>query len=301
MSETVRSMTGFGSATFNMEGAHYRIELRSVNHRNLNIRVHLPSEFSTTESAIKRVLREEVMRGSVDVTVILEDRSPRPLEVVVDHPGARAMKAALDSLAEELECTPPSLEFVLRQGDFVSLQSVQIDPEAQGDALVEGLTRAAANLDASRATEGAALAEDIDARLCKLDELLGHIEEASPAIYEAYEARLRQRLDEAVTAVGKTLDEGRVASELVLFSDRCDVTEETVRARAHIRAFRALLRGEMPDGETLMGKRCEFLTQELGREFNTIGSKCRDSAMSANVVTAKVELERIREQVHNIA
>ena len=102
MSETVRSMTGFGSATFEVEGAHYRIELRSVNHRNLNIRFHLPSEFSAAEGAIKRVLRDEVMRGSVDVSVTVEDRSPRPVEVVVDHPGARAMKAALDALADEL-------------------------------------------------------------------------------------------------------------------------------------------------------------------------------------------------------
>ena len=178
---------------------------------------------------------------------------------------------------------------------------MQLSSELLVDALTEGVTRATANLDLSRATEGSALAEDIDARLSKLDELLGHIEAASPVIYQAYEARLRARLEEVVMAVGKTLDEGRVASELILFSDRCDVTEETVRARAHIRAFRTLLQGEMPEGETLMGKRCEFLTQELGREFNTIGSKCRDSAMSANVVTAKVELERIREQVHNIA
>jgi len=301
MSETVRSMTGFGSATFDVEGAHYRIELRSVNHRNLNIRFHMPSEFSAAEGSIKRVLRDEVTRGSVDVTVALDDRAARPVEVVIDHAGAQAMKDALGALAEDLGCPAPSLELILRQGDFVNLQSVQTQTETLVEALTAGLTRAAANLNTSRATEGAALAEDLDARLAKLDELLLQIETASPAIYKAFEARLRQRLEEAVTAVGKTLDEGRVASELVLFSDRCDVTEETVRARAHIRAFRVLLQGEMPDGETLMGKRCEFLTQELGREFNTIGSKCRDSAMSANVVTAKVELERIREQVHNIA
>ncbi|MGB0591009.1 MAG: YicC/YloC family endoribonuclease [Myxococcota bacterium] len=301
MSETVRSMTGFGSATFDVEGAHYRIELRSVNHRNLNIRFHMSSEFSAAEASAKRVLRAEVIRGSVDVTVALEDRAARPVEVVIDHAGAQAMKDALSALAEDLGCPAPSLQLILRQGDFVNLQSVQTQTETLVEAFTAGLTRATADLNTSRATEGAALADDLDARLAKLDGLLSQIETASPAIYQAFEARLRQRLEEAVTAVGKTLDEGRVASELILFSDRCDVTEETVRARAHIRAFRVLLQGEVPDGETLMGKRCEFLTQELGREFNTIGSKCRDSDMSANVVTAKVELERIREQVHNIA
>ncbi len=301
MSDPVRSMTGFGTAAFEVEGTRYRIEVRSVNHRNLNIRFHLPPGFSHTENAIKRVLRDEVVRGSIDVSVMLEDEAQHAVEVRVDEVGAAAMMKALDALATRLGCASPTLELVLRQGDFVTVRSVDVTPEVLTVGVVGGLQQALVVLDGARQNEGAELAIDLDARLGTLTGLLDRLESASPEVYSAYEARLRHRLEEVVGALGKTVDEARIASELVIFSDRCDVTEETVRARAHIVAFRALLAGERPSGEQLIGKRCEFLTQELGREFNTIGSKCRETSMSSDVVTAKVELERIREQVHNIA
>lgn len=301
MTDTVRSMTGFGSAAFEFEGARYRVELRSVNHRNLNIRYHLPPGFTQSEAAIKRVLRDRVVRGSVDVSVHLEDQSKRPVEVVVDEAGAVAMKQALDALADSLGCAQAELELILRQGDFVSVTSQTHDPDALAAAVTDGMMRAVEALDATRCAEGAELAADLSARLDILEGIVDRLEEASPKIYAAYEARLRQRLDEALSTLGKTVDEGRIASELVIFSDRCDVTEETVRTRAHLASFRSLLAGQEPSDDLLMGKRCEFLTQELAREFNTIGSKCREAGMSHEVVSAKVELERIREQVQNIA
>ena len=301
MTSSVRSMTGFGTAAFEVGGARYRIDVKTVNHRNLNIRFHLPPGFTHAEGVVKRVLRDEVIRGSVDLSVNLEDSVERPVEVTVDHAGAAAMKHALSELADVLGCEPPGLELVLRQGDFVTVRSMSVDPESLKEALIAGTQRAMTVLQKSREEEGRELASDLDSRLSKLEALLTRLEARSPEVYASYEARLRQRLEEATSALGKTVDEARIASELVLFSDRCDVTEETVRARAHVAAFRALLEGSIPEGEVLIGKRCEFLTQELGREFNTIGSKCRETTMAADVVTAKVELERIREQVHNIA
>ena len=301
MSESVRSMTGFGSATFDVQGARYRIDLRSVNHRNLNIRFHMPGDFASAEGEVKRILRDVVMRGSIDVSLTLEDRVNAPVEVSIDREAAKTLKVALDTLSEELQCESVSMNTLLRYGDFLKLHSAAIDPEELCVGLYDGLKRALDGLEESRRLEGQALALDLESRLKRIEGLLDHIESAGPAIYEAFEIKLRQRVEEALASISKPLDEGRIANELVLFSDRCDVTEETVRARAHVKAFRSLLKGNIPEGEVLMGKRCEFLTQELGREFNTIGSKCRDSAMSAQVVTAKVELERIREQVHNIA
>ncbi len=301
MSESVRSMTGFGSATFDVQGAQYRVDLKSVNHRNLNIRFHMPGDFAAAEPEIKRVLRERIIRGSVDLSITQEDRTEQAVKVVVDTEAAKALKHALDSLSDELGCETVRMDTLLRYGDFLSISSVTIEPEALISALHEGLSSALDSLDESRTLEGRAMALDLETRLSHLESLLGEIEDAGPDIYAAFEAKLRQRVEDALANFSKPLDEGRIANELVLFSDRCDVTEETVRARAHVNAFRALLKGDLPEGEVLMGKRCEFLTQELGREFNTIGSKCRDSTMSAQVVTAKVELERIREQVHNIA
>lgn len=301
MTHTVRSMTGFGSAAFEVAGARYRIDVRSVNHRHLNIRNHLPTGFSHTETAMKRVLRDLVVRGSVDVSIALEDQLGRPVEVLVDETGAQAVMQALGGLATTLGCAAPTLELVLRQGDFIRMRDAAVDPDELTSALVDGLTRAVERLNETRSVEGRELTTDLTARLGTLDILLERIEAAGPAVFAAFEARLRQRLDDAMSALGKTVDEGRIATEFVLFSDRCDVTEETVRARAHVAAFRAMLSGESSSDEVLVGKRCEFLTQELGREFNTIGSKCREAGMASDVVDAKVELERIREQVLNIA
>jgi len=302
MTDTVRSMTGFGTAPFEVAGARYRVKLRSVNHRNLNIRTHLPSGFSHTEGALKRLLRDRVVRGSVDVSVTLEDHAQRAVEVIVDQVGAQAMKGALDALAEGLGIEGPKrLDLILRQGDFVTLREEDVAEEAMTEALIEGLSLAVERLEETRRVEGAELAADLGRRLETLLALVNRLEEASPKIYAAYEARLRQRLEEVATAVGQAADEGRIASELVLFSDRCDVTEETVRARAHITTFQGHLQGGDGDVTALLGKRLEFLTQELGREFNTIGSKCREAGMTHDVVEAKVELERIREQVLNIA
>ncbi len=301
MTTSVRSMTGFGTAAFEVGGARYRVQVRSVNHRNLNIRHHLPPSFAHTEAALKRVLRDLVVRGSVDVSLVLEDQSSRSPEVLVDEPGALAMKQALDGLADTLNCQPAQLSLVLRQGDFVRIRETPVDPKELTRALVEGLTTALQRLNVTRLAEGAELATDIDGRLATLEDLVGRIEKAAPSVYSAFEARLRQRLEEAMTALDATVDAGRLASELVIFSDRCDVTEETVRVRTHLTAFRALLAGNGPSKEVVLGKRCEFLTQELGREFNTIGSKCREAGMAHSVIDAKVELERIREQVQNIA
>ena len=169
------------------------------------------------------------------------------------------------------------------------------------DALCEGfygaLDEALEATALMRSAEGGALGRDILARLDHLDELLTRFEAAAPKVQEAYEARLRQRLEDVVQRHGVELDEARLATELVLFADKSDVTEETVRARSHIAAFRALLG---PQEDPLRGKRLDFLAQELGREVNTIGSKCRDAGMAQDVVDTKVELERIREQVQNV-
>jgi uncharacterized protein (TIGR00255 family) len=248
--------------------------------------------------ALRKRLRDRVIRGSIDVSINLESTTAALREVVVDEEGARAISDALCSLAETLSLAPPTLESVLKNGDFLRVSQTETDEDETTRALLSGIEGALTALDRSRLEEGAELAIDIDSRLDLLSQLLTSIEGAAPKVKEAFEARLRQRLEEAMGAIGKPVDEGRVASELVIFADRCDVNEETVRARTHIDALRATLRDE---DEPRHGKRLEFLAVELGREFNTIGSKCREAGMASDVVAAKVELERIREQVLNIA
>lgn len=291
-------MTGWGGGRFEVAGYRYRVEVKSVNHRHLSCRVHAPGELAPFEPEAKTLVKDRLDRGAVDVYVELEASGERPLDVRIDRAGAEQVMMALTDLAHALGSLPPTLDLVLRVGNVVEVHSAPLDPDQVRDAYLAGLGEALDGVVAMRTAEGAALAKDMLGRLDVLDALLEKVEAKAPEVQAAYEVRLRQRLDEAGRKLGMELDPGRLAAELVLFADRSDVTEETVRARAHVASFRRLLGGE---GDGAEGKRLDFLAQELGREFNTIGSKCRDAGMAAAVVDGKVELERIREQVQNLA
>ncbi|MGM0576222.1 MAG: YicC/YloC family endoribonuclease [Myxococcota bacterium] len=297
-SHALQSMTGFGSAAFEVEGYRYRVQVRTVNHRHLNARFSMPGEFAVAESAGRRLLEERLGRGAIQVTVDLEEAGERELDVRVDKVGANKLMAALEEMAVSIGAPTPGLDTVLKLGEFVVLRGAGIPEEPLKEAFLGGLDEALAGVVEMRLVEGAALAEDLSSRLDALDRLLERVEEAAPVVREGFERRLRDRVDEAARRQGVEPDEGRLVTELVMFAERVDVTEETVRARTHVGAFRRLLD---PQVEIRRGKRLDFLAQELNREFNTIGSKCRDAGMAEDVVDAKVELERIREQVQNIA
>ena len=296
---TIRSMTGFGSSTFEVHGRRYRVDIKTVNHRHLNVRFRAPGELAAGEARAKRLAKEALGRGAVEITISLEGATEQPIEIDVDEAGARALGARLGALAEDLGLAAPSIDLIVRLGDFVSVRRADSSSEELIAAMCVGLGGALVRVTEMREREGGALAADLLARLDRLDGLLDRVEAEAPVVQEAFAARLRSRLDDAAQRHGVDIDPGRIATELVLFADRSDVTEETVRARTHIAALRELLAdGGRDDGR---GKRLDFLAQELGREFNTVGSKCRDADMAGAVVDAKVELERIREQVQNIA
>lgn len=290
-------MSGFGSADFEADGVGFRVDAKAVNHRNLSVRLHGPSSVDPLDQAVTRLIRTRLKRGAVTIHVHPSTTVRAHREIVVDQEGARRLLSTLQTIADELGAPPPTLEMVMRQSDLVTVTGHEVSAEAMESALMEGLGRALDRLEAMRGQEGAALAADLATRLTLLSGLLDQIETQAPQVKTAYEARLRGRLDEACGRQGVAPDEARVVTELTLFADRCDVTEETVRARTHVTQFQRLL--EASDG--IVGKRLEFLTQELVREFNTIGSKCRDAHMASAVVDAKVEVERIREQILNIA
>lgn len=296
-SRSIASMTGFGAATFEVEGRAYRVELKSVNHRNLNIRLRFPSELQPFEASATRLIGQALERGAVDAVVTFETGAASESELVLDRGGLRAVMSGLQEVAQELSAPPPTLELALRLGEFASVRRRQADPEALEAGLTRGLETALERLVQARVAEGVRLAPDIHARLQHLKELLAEHEAVAPRVAERYHERLRKRLAEARAASGLELDEARLATELVVFADRFDITEEVVRARTHLERFAELI----DEGGWPLGKRMDFLVQELLREFNTIGSKCRDAGMAEAVVEAKVELEKIREQVQNIA
>ncbi|MBD91017.1 MAG: YicC family protein [Deltaproteobacteria bacterium] len=295
----IRSMTGYGASSFQVEGSSYRLEIRSVNHRHINARFHMSSIFQGAENPATKALRERLGRGALDVRVAYET-SQEPsgdVAVSVDLPLARALNTSLTALAEDLGVTGPSLDLLLRSGDLVRVEGRKMDRSSAEAALLEALTGALESVVKSQENEGSALAEDLKGRIGVLERILTDLESRAPEVVAGYERRLRERLDAARDKEGVEVDQGRVITELTLFAEKCDVTEEVVRAATHLKTLRELLE----PGLLIRGKRLDFLVQELGREFNTVGSKCRDVGMTSAVVDAKVELERIREQVQNIA
>lgn len=293
----VQSMTGFGSATFEAGGQGYRVDVKTVNHKGLNVRLRAPGEFAAAEMAAQKVIGRALGRGAADVSVHRESTTPAPVEVQVDTEGIGRVMQALQSAARHAGAPAPTIEAALRLGDFVDVRQARVPADELRAGLEAGLAEALEQLVAMRRREGAELAADLLARLDTLDGILDSLAEVAPTVMTGYEERLRKRLKEAQERVGLELDAGRVGAELVLYADRSDVTEELVRARAHITHFREIL----GRGEALSGKRLDFLAQELFREFNTVGSKCREAGMASSVVDGKVELEKIREQIQNLA
>lgn len=295
----IRSMTGYGAASFQVETASYRIEIRSVNHRHINARFHMSSTFQGAENGATKALRAALGRGAVDVRVAYEtsQEAGGDVSVSVDLPVATALNQALTDLSQELGVAPPTLDTLLRAGDLIRVEGRRVDRSAAEKAFLESLQVALTALVKTQEGEGRALANDLEQRIVILEEILSRLQERAPEVIASYEKRLRERLQNAREKEGVKVDEGRVVTELTLFADKCDVTEEIVRATTHLNAMSDLL----APGAFLRGKRLDFLVQELGREFNTVGSKCRDVGMTSAVVDAKVELERIREQVQNIA
>lgn len=295
---TLTSMTGFGSATFSIGGDAWRIEARSVNHKSLSLRLHWSSEFSACENAVTRLVREKLGRGAVDLAVNSESVSAESFDVHVEREAIAALMRELRHIAAEVGAPPPTLDGILKVGPFIEVKRRRADPGRLEAPLLEGVARALDGLVAMREIEGASLAADLVQRLDHIDKLVTEIATAAPDVLRGFEDRLRARLAEADARLGLALDKERALAEVVVFADKSDLTEEIVRARTHLSAFRAII--IHPD-EAEKGRRLDFMVQEILRELNTMGSKCRDAGIAQHVVEAKVELEKIREQVQNIA
>ncbi len=282
-------MTGHGRGLAEVAGRRVTVEIRAVNHRFFELKLRATLD-PRVEDAVGQALRRRVERGSLAVLVREEGSGGRaPFRVDLD--AARTVHAALDELRRavgSIEAVP--LALVLAQPGVVAGDS-GADPDATLAALAPALDAALDELVAMRRREGEALARDLAARLGRLETLAAEIR----GITADAPAELRRRLDERIAKLGATLDEQRLAAEVALLADRADVTEEVVRLGAHLAAARAHLAEDVA-----VGRRLDFLVQELGREINTIGSKSQLVEISRRVVEAKAELEKIREQVQNV-
>ena len=292
----IKSMTGYGRARQTLNGRDITVEVRSVNNRYLDATVKLPRAYIFTEDAIKRRVQGAVSRGKVDVFVSIDSTGADETVVTVNEPLARSYLAALETIAAlggtalkagfsavDIARFPDVLTVTKAEDD---LESVQADICAVADEALQAYN-------AMRAVEGEKLAADISARLDTIETLTGKVEARSPETVREYREKLTARMQEVLQST--TIEESRILTEAAIYADKVAVDEETVRLRSHVAQLRTMLQSDEP-----MGRKMDFLIQEVNRESNTTGSKCNDVEIARIVVELKAEVEKIREQVQNI-
>ena len=290
----VRSMTGFGKATREYDGGTISIELSSVNHRYLDSSFRLPSEWSSLDPVLRDALKECLSRGKINISVSRKRGSGDARQIRLDGDIAEQYIRASKELAGLLGTTESlSLSALAQFENVFTYEEHEDDIEAAKDMLVKLLGEAASHLNTMRETEGKALARDLMHRIDLIRQSVVTIEERLPALNEVFAERLRARIGDL--AQDTSITEERIAMEVAIMADKGDVTEEVVRLNSHLDHAEELLRSAEP-----VGRKLNFLSQEVQREINTLGSKVRDTDVIRQVLDMKSELERIREQIQNI-
>ena len=290
----IRSMTGYGRDQQLLHGRSITVEIRSVNHRYFEFSCRAPRGCAFLEDRLKRALQSAISRGKVEVSLTLQTVENRHTSVAVDHALAGQYLAALRALGEEYSLPDDlTLSVVARLPDVFTLCRDEEDEEELAADVLSVLQNALARFVAMRETEGERLRADVLSRLSVMEEHLSFVEERSPQTLAEYRARLTARLTELLN--GAVPDENRILTEAGIVADRLAVDEETVRLRSHFAQLRKIMESTEP-----VGRKLDFLVQEMNRETNTIGSKCSDTAIAGHVVEMKSEIEKIREQIQNI-
>jgi uncharacterized protein (TIGR00255 family) len=293
----IKSMTGFASLTRDEASATISVTVRAVNHRFLDVQLRTPSSLAGIESRLRGLVQQHVARGRVEVAIAIQSRLGQPaVDITVNDAVIEGLSSALERARERGlvvgALTPGDL---LRLPQAISITDRKDDAPAadMAPAVETALGSALEQLDAMRTAEGAHLRADLDARRGQLGEQFDRAAQAALAGADALRVRLGQRVKEM--RADASLDEAAVAQEIVRFANRSDITEETVRFRAHLEHWRAL-----SDAQEPCGRKLDFLLQEMNREVNTLGSKTEGAGVSEIVVSLKAELEKMREQVQNV-
>ena len=290
----LKSMTGYGRSENIIDGRHIIFELKSVNHKFFECSARLPRSCMFLEDKLKALVQSKISRGKVDVFLQLETLESADTEVLVNHSLANAYVKAFGELKEQYNLPDEvSLSLLSRVPDLLSVRKAQEDEEALWAAVCQVAEPAIESFLNMRKTEGARLRKDILEKAEHLEALVDDVEKLTPETVSEYQERLRAKIEELL---GSThFDEQRVLTEVAVFADKVAVDEEIVRLRSHIRQLRELSESEEP-----VGRKIDFLVQEMNRETNTIGSKSVNSKIAYLVVDMKAEIEKIREQIQNV-
>ena len=290
----VKSMTGYGRAVETVNGREFTVELRSVNNRYLDCTVKLPRALSFAEDAVKQAVKGSISRGKVDVFISLRSESAQDVRITLNAPMVEGYIAAMRQMAQDYGIGEDiSVSLLSRMPDVFTVDKPEIDEEQMLSDLLSVVGKALERYDAMRTAEGKALENDLRSRGETILSLVEQVEAGSGQTVADYRTRLENKLKEVLA--NTAIDESRILTEAAIFADKVAVDEETVRLRSHLDQMNNML----TTGGAI-GRKLDFLLQEMNRESNTIGSKCSDVRLARIVVDIKAELEKIREQTQNI-
>ena len=287
-------MTGYGRAVETVNGREFTVELRSVNNRYLDCSVKLPRSVSFAEEAVKQAVKQSVSRGKVDVFITIKSESSDDTKITLNTAVLEGYLNAMREMVDKFSVRDDiSVSTVSRLPEVFSVEKPEVDEEQLKADLMSVVAKALAGYDAMRVAEGKALDADLRSRGNTIEELVSQVEAGNAQTVIDYRTRLENKLKEVLA--NTAIDESRILTEAAIFADKVAVDEETVRLRSHLQQMNAML-----SGGGAVGRKLDFLLQEMNREANTIGSKCTDVRLARIVVDIKAELEKIREQTQNI-
>lgn len=292
----MKSMTGFGRAVYETETVRVIVELKSVNNRFLECGIYLPKGYACLEDKVRKQVGQYFSRGKMALNCTIQELVGREKKIMVDETLFLAYHEALDLLSQQQYGKGISLRDVMAcSKDWIAVEEEDCDMEAIGEAVLEAVRQACSEMETMRFIEGEHLKSDIKARIHTMQEAVQQVEERAPYVIKAYEERLTERMEELVARFQVESDLGRILQEVAIFADKADITEEIVRLTSHFQQFLTSLESTAP-----VGRKLDFLVQEINREINTIGSKGNDLIITEYVVKLKNELEKVREQVQNV-
>ena len=290
----IKSMTGFGRGKFENEGRIYTVEIKSVNHKYSDVSIKMPKYFNVLEETIRKRVSDVISRGKIDIFIGFENFSEQGVNIRFNNALAKNYIEGLKKLAEETGVEYKiDLIDIAKFPDIVKLEDEDIEELISKELLV-ALDEALVNFVDMRSTEGEKLAQDIKARIAQVETKVNEIKNYSSTLVQEYIERLETRINELMK--DKIVDEQRLAQEIVIFSDKSSIEEELTRLDSHISQIKALIDGD----ESPIGKKMDFIVQEINRETNTIGSKANSIDITNRVIDIKTIVEDIREQIQNI-
>lgn len=290
----IKSMTGFGRGHQVLNGRDITVEIRSVNHRYYEFSSRLPRSLGYVEDKLKTLLQGRISRGKVEVSVLINNVEAADEKITINHEIVKEYIDAMRSVKDEFGLVDDlSLSNIMRIPDAFTVVKTETDEEQLWEDIRSTAEEALEHFISMRENEGERMKQDVLSRLAKIEEWVGVVETRSPMVVEDYRKRLYDKMCEVLSSTN--IDENRILMEAGIFSEKTAVDEETVRLRSHIAQFRGLLESGEP-----VGRKLDFLVQEMNRETNTIGSKVQDIEVTRIVVDQKSEIEKIREQIQNI-